>query len=393
MRGEPLAAVRSSLHALVDRIKPQDTFGVVAFDDTATVTVPARPVRDHHVPTVHTLIESINAGGSTDRTGGFLLGLSEARRNLGATCATVLLLSDGHANAVITDPVRIGALSTAGRNDRITSSTIGIGAGYDEILLNEIAVCGSGSHRFALTPDDTAVVGEEAGDLLTKAIANAFVRIWPNDPLRVDLISALHAVPRWVEEDAGGGAVLVVPLGDFYAGEERELLLRFDVPGIADLGIHRIAEVTTDFVEVPSLVAQAITWPIRVNVVPGDQAAARMFDPVVTTATLLAEATQAKKDAAQALTGGDAVAASALMTAHAERLDVGIAGVTDATPDGTSLRDRLREERDQLEKLARGAHEMPAGLATKSLVEDYSMTARGRNDQNRRHRTRTKSDF
>lgn len=111
MDGEPLEAVRSSLHSLLDRVKPQETFGVVTFDETAAVAVPARPIRDHHVPTVHALIDGIQSGGSTDLSGGYLLGLSEARRNLGATGATVLLLSDGHANAGVTDPVQVGGLA------------------------------------------------------------------------------------------------------------------------------------------------------------------------------------------------------------------------------------------------------------------------------------------
>ena len=32
MRGGPIAAVRTALHQLVDRLKPQDRFGVVIFD-------------------------------------------------------------------------------------------------------------------------------------------------------------------------------------------------------------------------------------------------------------------------------------------------------------------------------------------------------------------------
>ncbi len=219
MRGEPLEAVRSSLHALLARVKPQDTVGVVTFDSTAAIAVPARPIRDHHLPTVHSLVDAIRPGGQTDLSSGYLLGLSEARRNLGATGATVLLLSDGHANAGIIDPVQVGRLAAGARDERITTSTIGIGTGYDESLLSEVATCGNGSHRFAFTPDDAAaVVGEEAGDLLSKAIVNAFVRITPTDPSMIDRIGTLHDVPRWIEADDTGAPVVVIPLGDLYAG-------------------------------------------------------------------------------------------------------------------------------------------------------------------------------
>ena len=394
MQGEPLDAVRSSLHALLDRVKPQDIFGVVTFDDTATVTVPARPIRDHHVPTVHSLIEGIQSGGSTDLSGGYLLGLSEARRNLGATGATVLMLSDGHANAGITDPNQVGGLATRAHDERITSSTIGIGSGYDETLLNEVATCGSGSHRFAYTPDDaSAVVSEEAGDLLSKAIINAFVRIKPTDPALLDGIGTLHDVPRWIETDGAGDKVLVIPLGDLYAGEERELLVHFAVPAVADLGHHQLAEFTIDYVTLPDLASQTITWPMAVNVVPGDEASGRVPDPTVTTARLLAETTRAKKEATEALGHGDSDTAARLMTVQSGLLGAALIAISDDLPAATELRSRLGEEQEQLDKLARGAREQDAFRSRKSFMEDVAMESRGRNDTIRRNRSRGKRDF
>ncbi len=394
MHGAPLEAVRASLHTLADRVKPQDTFGVVVFDDSAAVAVPARPIRDHHLPSVHRLIEGIEAGGTTDLTGGYLLGLSEARRTVGATGATVLLLSDGHANAGITDPVQVGLVAAQARDGRITSSTIGIGTGYDEILLSAIAASGNGSHRFAFSTDDaSAVVGEEAGDLLNKAIVNVFVRIKPTDPALLDGIGTLHDVPRWIETDATGDSVLVVPLGDLFAGEKRELLVHFAVPGIAALGLHQLAEFTIDYVTLPELDAQTITWPMAVNVVPGDEAAGRIPDPTVTTAKLLAEATRAKKEATEALGHGDSATASRLMTEQSERLHSALLEIPDAAPDAAELRERLTEEQAQLDKLARGAVEVDSMMASKSFMEDYSMNATGRSDKTRRDRARGKRDF
>lgn len=394
MRGEPLEAVRSSLHALVGRVKPQDTFGVVTFDSEAAVAVPARPVGEHHLPTVHSLIDGILPGGTTDLSGGYLLGLTEARRHLGATGATVLLLSDGHANAGVTDPAKLGRIAAGARDDRITSSTIGIGAGYDEILLNEVATSGNGSHRFAFTPDDAAaVVGEEAGDLLSKSIVNAFVRIKPADPDMLGRIGTLHNVPRWIESDANGDKVIVMPLGDLFSGESRELLVHFDVPGIAGLGLHTLAEFIIDYVTLPDLTAQSITWPMSVNVVPGDEAAGRIPDPSVTTARLLAEATNAKREAREALDRGDSASASRMMKDQAIRLRGAILGISDEAPHAAELKARLAEEDEQLEKLARGAEERDAMMASKSLMEDYSMNSRGRGDKTRRDRARGRREF
>jgi Ca-activated chloride channel family protein len=282
MSGERLASVRQSLHALVDRVRPQDTFGVVTFDDTAAVAVPARAMCDHHTPTVHALVDGIVSGGMTDLTGGYLLGLAEARRHLGATGATVLLLSDGQANSGITDPLQVGALSAQARTERITTGTIGIGEEYDESLLAELSRQGNGPHRFAFTPDDAAaVIAEEAGDLLSKSAINAFVRITPADAELIEHITVMHDLPTWLEAGPTGGKVIVVALGDLYAGEHRELLLRFGVPSVDALGLRDLATLTIDYVALPALEAHSVTWPVAVNVVPGDEAAGRVPDPTV----------------------------------------------------------------------------------------------------------------
>jgi len=403
MHGAPIQAVKASLHSLIDRMKPQDSFGLVAFSDEAKIAVPTRRIADHDRATVHQLVEGLNAGGSTDLSAGYLLGLSEARRQLGSAApatvdrnatagATVLLLSDGHANLGIKDPQQLGGLATQARGERITTGTIGLGAGYDERLLAELARGGNGPHRFAATPDDAvAVVGEEAGDLLSKSVVNAFLRVRPTDPALIEGVGTLHTVPRWMEKDAQGHPTVVIPLGDLFAGEHRELLLHFAVPAVAALGLYELATLTIEYVSLPSLESQTITWPLAVNVVPGDVAAGRVCDPSVVTARLLAQATQAKDAANTALGEGDIDRAEQVMRQEIDRLDAEIGALPAAAPQ--ALRDRLREEQAQLDKLARGAREADTMMMQKSLTEDLLLQQRGRDDAIRRTRARNKRDY
>ncbi|MFM8352918.1 MAG: vWA domain-containing protein [Actinomycetales bacterium] len=392
MSGAPIAAVRASLHSLVDRMKPQDTFGLVAFSETARMTVPTRRIADHDRATVHRLIEDLTPGGSTDLSAGYLLGLSEARRHSGEGGSTVLLLSDGHANAGVKDPEQLAGLAAQARQERITTGTIGLGSGYDERLLAELARSGNGPHRFAATPDDAvAVVAEEAGDLLNKSVINAFLRVRPTNPALISGIGTLHTVPRWLESDEQGRPMVVIPMGDLFAGEHRELLLHFAVPALAELGLHELATLTIDYVAMPALLSQTISWPLAVNVVPGDAAAGRVADPSVMTARLLAEATRAKDEANQALGAGDIDQAEQVMRAEMARLDAGIKGLADCAPAG--LRERLLEEQAQLDRLVRGAREVDALMMQKSLTEDLLLQQRGRDDAVRRTRARNKRDY
>lgn len=50
------------------------------------------------------------------------------------------------------------------------------------------------------------------------------------------------------------------------------------------LGLKQLAAFTIDDVTLPDLVSQTVTWPVSVNVVPGDDATGRVADPTVTTA-------------------------------------------------------------------------------------------------------------
>ena len=118
---------------------------------------------------------------------------------------------------------------------------------------------------------------------------------------------------------------VMIELGSLYAGETRKLILTLAVPGIPALGLAEIATLELGYVALPALEQQTITLPLHVNVVPGDQAAGRIPDPVVRTEAAFQRAQQAKREASSAWSAGDPRAAAAalgsartlLRTAHA----------------------------------------------------------------------------
>jgi Ca-activated chloride channel family protein len=390
----PLKSVRAALHGLVDRLKPQDSLGVVQFDQHADVAIPTRPMRDHDVQALHGAISHIRSRGMTDLSAGYLLGLREAAAHPGSTGATVLLLSDGHANQGITEPDLLGDLALKARADRVTTGTIGIGDGYDEKALVAIASAGGGTHRFAFTADDAqATLGEEAGDILTKSVVNAFLRIRPHDPSLVSRIGTVLDVRAWVEMDSEGRPVMVLPLGDFYAGEGREVLLRFQVPAMGALGLTELATLSLEYVALPELESQVIAWPLAVNVVPGDEAAGRVPNPTVTISRLIAESSTVKRLASEAIRRGETTVATTLMQKQAQLLRDAKASVPDEAEDAGTLKQRLESEAEQADKLARSALHREARQSTKSFDEDSFMGDFGRNDWDRTLRRRQTRDW
>ena len=81
----------------------------------------------------------------------------------------MLLISDGHANAGVTDPARLGGFAAEAGSAGIVTSTPGFGLGYDETLLSAIAAGGNGSELFGEDADEAMVaISQELDGLLAQ---------------------------------------------------------------------------------------------------------------------------------------------------------------------------------------------------------------------------------
>jgi Ca-activated chloride channel family protein len=301
MGGDRIDAAKTALDSIVDRLDPRDRFGVVTFDDKVDIAVAAGPLTDKHA--VKKAISAVRARGTTDLSAGYFRGLQEARRATSDGGTTVLLISDGHANAGIQDAGQLGDIARKAQAAGTTTTTLGVGLGYDERLMSAIAAGGAGNELFAETADDAVqhIAGEITGLLSMAAQAGSLLlRMTPH----VRGVRVLNELSSAVVSDG-----ILLELGSFYAGEVRKLVFTFDVPGIAALGLAEIASLEFSYVALPALEQQTITVPLHVNVIPGDQAAGRIPDPVVRTEVAFQQAQQAKREASTALSAGNATAA------------------------------------------------------------------------------------
>ncbi len=364
MAGPRLEQAKVALTTLIDQLDPHDRFGLVTFDQHTAVVVPAGPLTDKAA--VKESIARVRAGGSTDLSGGYLRGLQEARRVAAGRGATVLLISDGHANAGITDPTQVGGLARNAQTDKITTSTLGMGLGYDERLLSAIASGGAGNEHFAETADEAGklIAGEVDGLLALVAQAGSLqVRMSPQVKA-VRVINDLSVVAL-----ADG---IMIELGSFYAGETRKLIMTFEVPGVPALGLAEVATLELGYLAVSTLEQQTVTLPLYVNVVPGDQAAGRIPDPVVRTEAAFQRAQQAKRAASSALSAGDPQAAAAAL--GRARAVLRTAGSGAPAPLAAELRDELR----LIDRLAHEAAYGDVARAAKLSSADAALKSRTR---------------
>ena len=353
MRGGRLSGARTALAGLIDRLDPRDRFGLVIFDDSVDVPVPAGPLSDKAA--AKRAIAGVRPRGGTDLSGGYLRGLQEARRVATGAGATVLIISDGHANRGVTDPGQLSAVAAEAYTHGVTTSTLGFGLGYDERVMSALARGGSGNEHFAEEPDTAAalIAGEVEG-LLGQTVQAASLHVRPA-PVTTEVL-VVNDLPANAVDDG-----VLVELGSFHSGETRKLVLTFSVPGVAALGLTEVATLAFTYVELPALVQHTVTVPVHVNVVPGDQAAGRIPDPVVRTEIVYLRAQQAKKRASDLLNSGDPESALSEIRRAQEEIRQARADAPEA------LAADLAEEDETLGYLARETRTGSASRSAKYL--------------------------
>ena len=365
MAGDRLHAAQRALTQLVDRLDDRDRFGLVAFDHEATVVMPAGKVGDVGKRQLRAAIASVHPGGSTDLASGYLRGLQEARRVASAAGATVVLLSDGHANTGIVDPQALRGVAAKALADRISTSTIGIGIGYDEDILAEVATGGSGNHAFAEGPDQAAAaITAEFDGLLSKTVQGASLLISPGD--QVKQINVLNDLPGHVVDQA-----ILTDVGDLYAGETRRVVVAFEVPAMGQLGMVEIAKLTFTYTGLPDLDQHTVTIPVVVNVVPADVAAGRVPKPEVAQEKLYLTSQTRKREAEEAILRGDHE--SARRTLNETRQ--GINDTWDAL--GAPMDPRMQAELDWLEQSRDMVGSTSPEYLSKRLRADRTRKSRG----------------
>ena len=368
MSGDRLEGAKAALVALVDRLDPADNLGVVAFDDAVRVVGPAGPLTDKAA--VKAAIGAVQAGGTTDLSAGYLRGLQEAQRVAGPTGATLLLISDGHANAGVTDADQLGGVATTARSSGVTTSALGFGLGYDERLLAALARGGSGNELFAEHADAAvALISGEVDGLLEQVTQAASLRLtWSQHVVGIKVLNDLPVV------GLPNGAL--IELGSFHAGETRRLLITLQVPSIPALGLVQVASLEFTHVALPDLVQHVTTVPVHVNVVPGDQAAGRIPDPIVRSEALFQRSQQAKRESSRLLSEGRGDDAWAVLRQTGADLRAGSVALPPA------LAAELFGEAEVMDALAEESR-VDVGRAAKMTSYDATMKSRNRGRQAR----------
>jgi Ca-activated chloride channel family protein len=223
MGGGRLEMVRQTILDTLPRLHHDDLLSVVTFDDSARVEVELQSVGSMNRAEVIRKIEELQTGGQTNLEQGYRVALAEAAKSPSGIESTVLLLSDGKANAGVTDPVQLGQLAATATEHLVSTTSIGIGKGYDESVLGAVADSGNGNHIAALELDE-ALRGLQAeiDDLLSKTIIDFEFQIQVIEPF-IGPETKIRKT-RYLRKFVSRGSVADGKLGDLSSGEEKNLV-------------------------------------------------------------------------------------------------------------------------------------------------------------------------
>ena len=153
MSGEKLEYVKLAAKHVLDMLQEQDRVAMVAYDDEISVLSTSVPVTSSNRNELKRRVSSLEIGGSTNLSDGWLAGCKEAASAAQeGTLNRSLLLTDGLANAGITDLEELAMHARELSRRGISTSTFGVGEGFNEHLLEAMSNQGGGSFYYIENP-------------------------------------------------------------------------------------------------------------------------------------------------------------------------------------------------------------------------------------------------
>jgi Ca-activated chloride channel homolog len=167
MQGEKIKRAREAAIDAINLLSADDIVSIITYDSTVNVLVPSTKLTDKKA--VIAAITGIQPGGNTALFAGVSKGAAEVRKFLDRERVNrVILLSDGLANVGPSSPGELGSLGKSLMKENISVSTLGLGLGYNEDLMVQLAGASGGNHLFIEDASELAdIFRSEFDDVLS----------------------------------------------------------------------------------------------------------------------------------------------------------------------------------------------------------------------------------
>ncbi|MCB9715656.1 MAG: VWA domain-containing protein [Myxococcales bacterium] len=191
MAGEPMEMLKESCRAIAASLREGDTISMVTWATDDAQVLGGHVVAGPDDPVLLAKIDALEASGGTDLHGGLVAGYELAQQVFDAgRINRIVLVSDGGANAGITDIELIAEHAGAANQHGIYMVGVGVGdaLGYHDDLMDLVTDAGKGASVFIPSADEAwKVFNEDFG--ATLAVAARDVRVQLDLPPGFEIVS------------------------------------------------------------------------------------------------------------------------------------------------------------------------------------------------------------
>ena len=225
MSGRKIEKAKEAAILALHRLNSRDIVSIVLYDSDVEVLVPATKMTKRE--TIIRKIRQVHASGSTALYAGVQNGADELRKFLSKNRVNrIVLLSDGLANVGPENPSALGQLGANLADEGISVTTIGLGLGYNEDLMSQLAYRSDGGHYFAEHANELAgVFDDEFGRALSVVAQQVHIEIICGEGMRPVRILGREGTIK--------GRSVNLDIQNIYSEHEKYVLLEVEIPAHA----------------------------------------------------------------------------------------------------------------------------------------------------------------
>jgi Ca-activated chloride channel family protein len=239
-------------------------------------------------------------------------GLAEVRKfKVRNRVNRVILLSDGMANVGPSNPSELAALGKSAGRSGVGVTTIGLGLGYNEDLMSQLAMASDGNHAFVENSGDLARIFEQEIGGVLSVVAQS---------VEIDIYCPAGVRPiRILDQDAEiRGQKVHLNYNQIYGRQNKTLLLEVEVKGKKQGQSMDLASVQINYDDPTSGRKQQLNQSAQVSFTASEEVVRReVYKPAVVEAAK-AKSNIASKLALELRDKGDFLGAGAVMQQSAD---------------------------------------------------------------------------
>ena len=370
MQGEKIQRAREAAIGALDLLRSDDIVSIIAYDSDVNVLVPATKLTDkEHVANI---IRAIQPGGNTALFGGVSKGAAEVRKFMDEKHVNrVILLSDGLANVGPSSPGELGDLGASMKKENISVSTLGLGLGYNEDLMVQLAGKSGGNHQFIENASELAGIFRGEFDDVLSVVAQSV-------DVKIDIPEGIRPVRVLGNSADINGQSVITRLSQVYSDQQKHVVIEVEIP--ADLAhaavdssgaelakMTQLATVSVTYMNMVSEKSETLTGEVSVSFSSSDAKVKASVNNSVMADVVALVASEQNKIATDLLDRGDLDACRKSLEQNAYFLNTN----ADAYKS-RALKELAESNLDQLNRLKDAAsNAAPAALGARKGMRDY----------------------